>query len=83
MFDIAPKAGKIKVAINRSHPAYEHFIKTLEKEGDLYNVLKLLFLAWGNLEDKCRSDKERDELINLRMSWGLTVKKMINEMLDQ
>ncbi|MFZ4084640.1 MAG: ATP-binding protein [Vampirovibrionia bacterium] len=84
MFDIAPKAGKIKVAINRSHPVYEHFIKTLEKEkGDLYNVLKLLFLAWGNLEDKCRSDKERDELINLRMSWGLTVKKMINEMLDQ
>lgn len=84
MFDIAPKAGKIKVAINRSHPVYEHFIKTLEEEkGDLYNVLKLLFLAWGNLEDKCRSDKERDELINLRMSWGLTVKKMINEMLDQ
>lgn len=83
MFDIAPKAGRIKVAINRSHPAYEHFIKALEEEnGKSYDVLKLLFLAWGNLEDKCRSEEERDELIELRMTWGQTVKKMINEMLN-
>ncbi len=81
MFDVAPKGGKIKVAVNKRHPVYKHFIQKLEEEdGDAYAILKLLFLAWARIEDTC-DEKDEDKLEKLRMDWGQKVKEMLNHLI--
>lgn len=79
IFDVSTPAGKIKVTINKSHPAYSAFIEELEeKSGIGFDCLKLIFASWARLEDTLGStDEDRKHYENLRMKWGKGVSDMI------
>ena len=84
IFDVSQPAGKIKITVNSKHPAYEQFIEHLEREEGLsFDALKLLFAAWGRMEDclgaGSGSEEEREKLEDIRMLWGQIAKEMLDE----
>ncbi len=82
IFDVSQPAGKIKITFNSKHPAYEQFIEHLEREEGLsFDALKLLFAAWGRMEDRlgAGSEEEREKLEDIRMLWGQIAKEMLDE----
>lgn len=79
IFDVSTPAGKLKVTINKLHPAYSAFIEELEeKEGIGFDCLKLIFASWARLEDTLGiTDDDRKHYESLRMKWGKGVSDMI------
>ena len=79
LFDVSQPGGKLKITINKSHPAYKSFIGELEENnGTGFDILKLIFASWARLEDTLGdSDEEKERYENLRMKWGGGVSEMI------
>lgn len=74
IFDVKSSAGTIVIIINVRHPACEGLYEALEnasKDGESpeLRALKLLFTAWGRMEDEA-TEKRKGELEDIRMDWG-------------
>lgn len=80
IFDVTQPAGKLKVTINKGHPAYSSFIGKIEEEnGTSFEALKLLFAAWAlmtDLYDSSEPDKAR-LLDAVKTDWGNNAKTML------
>lgn len=81
IFDVTQPAGKLKVSINTSHPAYTSFIEKIEAEdSSSFEALKLLFAAWALMEDLYGSsdDPQMANLLDtIKTDWGNNAKKML------
>jgi hypothetical protein len=84
-FTVRPVAGEIVIKININHPAYKNLVEVLEAE-DLdedtaeselrdrlqraNRGLKLLLMAWARYEDEQTTDREREQIQDIRTDWG-------------
>lgn len=83
IFDVTQPAGKLKVTLNESHPAYKHCISPLKDANDTsYDIVRLLFASWALMEDLEPEEERREQLLEIRKEWGQHAKKMIKRYLD-
>jgi hypothetical protein len=78
LFDVQSNmGGPIVIKINSSHPAREHFFQLLRNEAKPQTDspelrgLKLLFSAWGRLEDEATTTQRKRQFEDLRLEWGI------------
>ena len=78
-FDVSFPAGKIQITINSEHSAFQYFFEKLEDENhEIYQILKLILMAWGRMEDEAQGNRERKRLLqDLRYDWGKIARDMI------
>ena len=84
-FTVRPVAGEIVIKININHPAYQNLVEVLEEEQldeDTTEAqlrdrlqrasrgLKLLLMAWARYEDEQITDREREQIQDIRTDWG-------------
>ncbi|WP_022836022.1 ATP-binding protein [Salisaeta longa] len=92
LFSITPRAGKIIIKLNTTHPGYENLIEVLENvDGDedadalrdrlrrARKGLRLLLLAWARYEDEQRGD-QRERAQDIRYEWGKIARQFMREM---
>lgn len=84
LFDVQSRmGGPIVIKINSSHPAREHFFELLKNEAkpDLESAelrgLKLLFSAWGRLEDEATTPQRKRQFEDLRLEWGIIARDFL------
>lgn len=92
-FTVSPKAGKIIIKVNTSHPVYDNLVEVLERESDENATpeelrtrleragkgLKLLLMAWARYEDEQPSDDSRAETQDVRAAWGMMAHKFLQD----
>jgi hypothetical protein len=84
-FTVRPVAGEIVIKININHPAYRNLVEVLEAdqveadatESELrdrlqraHRGLKLLLMAWARYEDEQTTEREREQIQDIRTDWG-------------
>ena len=84
-FTVRPVAGEIVIKININHPAYRNLVEVLEAEQldeetteaqlrdrlqRANRGLKLLLMAWARYEDEQITDREREQIQDIRTDWG-------------
>ncbi len=84
-FTVRPVAGEIVIKININHPAYRNLVEVLEEEQldeetteaqlrdrlqRANRGLKLLLMAWARYEDEQITDREREQIQDIRTDWG-------------
>jgi hypothetical protein len=81
-FSVRPKGGKIMIILNINHPVYPKLIELLEKdneqEGNAFDALKLLIMAWARYEDQQPDGDQKDKAQEARADWGRMAKRFLN-----
>jgi hypothetical protein len=81
-FSVTPKAGKVIITLNTSHPAYPTLVEVLEEDTEgvdadklrarlenARNGLRLLLMAWARYEDELIGSR-RNQAQDARVDWG-------------
>jgi len=87
-FSVASKGGAIIVTVNKEHPVSTFLIGLLENaEGEASNAaltaLKLIFCAWGRLEDETRNDRLRQQYVDARDEWGRMARQFLTSAYEE
>ncbi len=91
-FSVKSRGGKILIALNTNHPAYQKLIEVLEKSTDgekqdelqnrLQNAsegLKLLLMAWARYEDEQPDGTKKNNVQDSRTDWGRIARDFLKE----
>jgi hypothetical protein len=90
-FTVRPVAGEIVIKININHPAYRNLVEVLEEDVDeqigdqelrarllkAHRGLKLLLMAWARYEDEQPSDRQRENIQDIRTDWGRVASRFL------
>jgi hypothetical protein len=81
-FSIASRGGAIIVTVNQAHPASPLLLGLLEAsntdtDSEALRALKLMLCAWARLEDETRSDKLRQQYVDVRDEWGRMARQFL------
>jgi len=83
MFDVRLSAGKIIIVLNTNHPVTAGLFELLREEDGINDTLalkalKLLFTAWGRLEDEAE-EEGRQHYEEVRTDWGRMARAFLKE----